>query len=256
MTLSRVSPEPACSLYPPQSQFSSFQARFTVPGWKLSDDLASVPNLLEIWRDLVEGRSAIVGHCVDEQSASLFLDRGPARRPSSWRQSHAEMLADVLVGAQQKTIAVDLAVSQSTISQRLSCALQAFGLEGPARRAPLGLAMLAAAYVLGPAFSAPGCRLLGPSDGSSNELCMARPDPFLRPQLAEAEYDVLRAVLAGRSQQQVGDARGRSPRTIANQLHAISEKLGVSGRFQWIFLAVSLSGGRNRCGAEQGHLRG
>lgn len=52
--------------------------------------------------------------------------------------------------------------------------------------------------------------------------------------LTAAEQEVARAVLEGRSNAQIAKERGTSPRTIANQLHSISKKLGVSGRSELV----------------------
>lgn len=48
--------------------------------------------------------------------------------------------------------------------------------------------------------------------------------------LSEAEGEIARAVIAGQSNGQIAAARGRSARTIANQLASIYRKLGVGSR--------------------------
>lgn len=48
--------------------------------------------------------------------------------------------------------------------------------------------------------------------------------------LTPAERDIVRRVLDGASNAQIARARGRSPRTVANQLAAIFRKLGVFSR--------------------------
>jgi DNA-binding CsgD family transcriptional regulator len=55
--------------------------------------------------------------------------------------------------------------------------------------------------------------------------------------LTRAEREVAKDVLAGHSSATIARRRGRSPRTIANQLAAIYRKLGVSSRAE---LAVRL----------------
>jgi DNA-binding CsgD family transcriptional regulator len=49
-------------------------------------------------------------------------------------------------------------------------------------------------------------------------------------ELTCAEREVTALVLEGRTNEQIAKARGTSPSTVANQLQAIFEKLGVSGR--------------------------
>lgn len=48
--------------------------------------------------------------------------------------------------------------------------------------------------------------------------------------LTSAERDVCRRLLRGRSNAEIAQARGRSDRTIANQVAAIFHKLGVGSR--------------------------
>jgi DNA-binding CsgD family transcriptional regulator len=48
--------------------------------------------------------------------------------------------------------------------------------------------------------------------------------------LTSAERDVIRLVLSGCSNAEVARARGRSPRTVANQLASIFRKLGIASR--------------------------
>ena len=57
--------------------------------------------------------------------------------------------------------------------------------------------------------------------------------------LTAAEMAVARAVVEGKSNAEIARERGRSPRTIANQVAAIFKKLGVSSRLE---LARRLNG--------------
>lgn len=52
--------------------------------------------------------------------------------------------------------------------------------------------------------------------------------------LTDAERDVVELLLEGRTNQEIADLRGRSYRTIANQLAAIYRKLGVASRTELI----------------------
>lgn len=49
-------------------------------------------------------------------------------------------------------------------------------------------------------------------------------------QLTDAERVVLRELLAGKSNAEIADARGTSPRTVANQISSLYRKLGVASR--------------------------
>lgn len=50
--------------------------------------------------------------------------------------------------------------------------------------------------------------------------------------LTTAESEVLDLVLEGRSNAEIASARGRSPRTVANQVAALFRKLGVRSRLE------------------------
>jgi DNA-binding NarL/FixJ family response regulator len=58
--------------------------------------------------------------------------------------------------------------------------------------------------------------------------------------MTSAELAVAELVIAGRSNREIAATRATSPRTVANQLRAIYQKLGVSSRTE---LLASLSGG-------------
>lgn len=58
--------------------------------------------------------------------------------------------------------------------------------------------------------------------------------------LSDAEREVVDGVLAGLSNAAIAKRRGTSERTVGNQLHSASRKLGVSGRSG----LVALAGGR------------
>lgn len=54
--------------------------------------------------------------------------------------------------------------------------------------------------------------------------------------LSEAEREVVDGVLAGLSNAAIALRRGTSERTVGNQLHSASRKLGVSGRSELVAL--------------------
>jgi len=58
-------------------------------------------------------------------------------------------------------------------------------------------------------------------------------------ELTDAEWQVARMVVAGLSNQQMAEARGRAVRTVANQVAQVLAKLGVERRSQ---LAARLLG--------------
>lgn len=204
-------------------------------------------SLIRIWDGLVEGRLRITDHRVDEASVSLFLTSQPpnGRQPAS--EFKIEILAGALTGRAQKETALDRRLTPSTVSLWIASVMRDMGLACCLRHAPLGLAMLASARALGQCGWFPGYHVIPSITVPSLELRMPRPDSTLRERLTPSEYEVLREAIAGSSHKEIGAQRGRSPRTVANQLRSVGSKLGVSGRFQWTHLAVMLSAGVEAC---------
>lgn len=62
--------------------------------------------------------------------------------------------------------------------------------------------------------------------------------------LTEAERAVAEAVLDGRSNAEIASARGTSTRTVANQIAAMFQKLGVGSRAELVALLEAEGGGR------------
>lgn len=65
-------------------------------------------------------------------------------------------------------------------------------------------------------------------------LSFELPEVALPKNLTPAEADVARAVLEGKSNQEIATQRGVSLRTIANQLQTIFRKVGVRSRWELI----------------------
>ncbi|MEZ4265996.1 MAG: helix-turn-helix transcriptional regulator [Myxococcota bacterium] len=61
-------------------------------------------------------------------------------------------------------------------------------------------------------------------------VAVPRDAPMAR--LSPAEQEVVRLVLDGRSNREIAAARGVSVKTVANQLRAVYEKLGICSRFE------------------------
>lgn len=116
------------------------------------------------------------------------------------------VLLHAMNGCPNKTIAMALALSGSTIAERLSVAARKFGV-----RSRVELIRT--------------CRAGAPRAG---------PPPSLSPtgmaRLTHAERDIVQRLLAGSSNAEIATARRRSVRTVANQIASIYRKLGVASR--------------------------
>jgi DNA-binding NarL/FixJ family response regulator len=79
-----------------------------------------------------------------------------------------------------------------------------------------------------------------------------RPDHDLKEVLTGAELAVARLLVDGASHAEIARARGSSRRTVANQLAAVFQRLGVSGRAD---LLRALSAGRTPWEPANGNAR-
>jgi DNA-binding CsgD family transcriptional regulator len=76
-----------------------------------------------------------------------------------------------------------------------------------------------------------GARVATFTIGDQAFMVLSVPKPELEsPLLTRTENEVLRLACAGRSNREIALVRGRSTRTIANQLSAIYVKLGLRSR--------------------------
>ncbi|HEX3759097.1 MAG TPA: helix-turn-helix transcriptional regulator [Kofleriaceae bacterium] len=76
--------------------------------------------------------------------------------------------------------------------------------------------------------------------GSSQTRAHEQAADILRSLLSGAELEIVTAVLRGHSNHQIAAMRGRSTRTVINQLASVYEKLGIHSRRELVI----------RCGGE------
>lgn len=138
-------------------------------------------------------------------------------------------LESVLTGESPKVLAYEGSVSTSTVAARCGIGLQSIAAETTVSAAP--------ALLLVAAHTARGMKLGGalvrPITGAEGERWLVRyerPDRQFAASLTEAECEVVRLLVEGRSHAQMSRIRERSERTIANQLGSAFRKLGASGR--------------------------
>lgn len=113
--------------------------------------------------------------------------------------SELRLVEGLAQGQQAKFLAAEFGVSPSAVSYRLRRMVRRLGLESTH-------ALLKSAA----------------ASSSARELLVAG--------LSPSELEVLHAVRAGLTNAQIGELRGRSPRTIANQVASILRKTGAAGR--------------------------
>jgi DNA-binding CsgD family transcriptional regulator len=191
-----------------------------------------------IWERLTAGSWRVVDHFTTE--ARLYLVVREQQRPVS--PPEADLLLRTLLGERQKTVAIDLDLSPSTLTTRLGSSLIKMGfLPKPARVPILLVATAAAAHGYAKLCDARLTRLPAAS-GEVVVLSTARFDTHLRLFLSPTEWLVSSLVVDGLSHREIAEKRGCAVRTVANQVSSIFRKLGISGRPELLLHAVTRHG--------------
>lgn len=201
-----------------------------------------------VWSEFCEGRWSLVAHGVDGQGRLLLMRRKASGQGSaclSAREKHATAVA--MRGGAAKVIASELEIGHSAAATLVYSAIAKLGLRSRVElkevfgAPPVG-------WTLAPGSSAAPANE-GDTDGTaaiaaatefrlgaSTYALLELPVRKLRPPpvLTEAEQDVVSHVLNARSNDEIARARRTSRNTVANQLHAVYVKLGISGRAELI----------------------
>jgi DNA-binding NarL/FixJ family response regulator len=195
--------------------------------------------LLSLIQGILRGRLRLAGSATTPERSTLWLcsvpESGDTENPRPARVTEA-----ILRGELPKHLAARMAVSRSTISSDVTRTIRRTSSgrgSGSVYRVPMALPLLAQAARGAPVT----IRVEGDPWHAASPFCVVsvvRPDGALEARLTPAEYAIVRLILEGRAQGEIADLRRTSRRTIANQSHAIFEKLGVSGRFSLLRLAV------------------
>lgn len=197
--------------------------------------------LAGLWRELRGGRTRIVSSFLTDTRCFLVLEDAQAplvdRRLSTRK---VQLLERILLGEGQKAVALALGVAASTVTLISSDCLKAMGLECRSSRVPLMLVMAAHAS-RGALYFAVGRQSQIEVCGRPHRVVSApRPDELLPELLSPAECAVTRLLVEGKCHADISTERRTSTRTIANQLAAAFNKLGVSGRSELLSRLVTL----------------
>ena len=186
-------------------------------------------DLATLWRELVSLKWFTSAGFCSATHCFLVLERHePPTELKPTLVRALKTLERVLTGESPKVLAYDSSVSQSTVAARCGMALSHIGVESTVSAAPT-LFILAAHAARGMKL---GSALVRPMAGAKERFLVRyeRPDRNWQGSLTEAEVEVVRLLIEGRTHAQMSQIRDRSERTIANQLGAAFRKVGVSGR--------------------------
>ncbi len=186
------------------------------------------------WRELREGRLRVTGSLCSNRRCYLTLEGADPERTEmvEFVREHLWLVERVLLGERQKVMAIEQGVSASTMAATLRRCLRVVGVDCRFQRVPLLLVMVANACLRAEC-AAQGS--LTPQRGEHSLLLGAAcPDVGVLEALGDEEAAVTRLWLEGKTHREIAELRRRSPHTVANQLAATYEKLGVSGRFELV----------------------
>jgi len=183
-----------------------------------------------LWSDLKRLKWFVSAGFCSSTHCFLVLERHRAELPVTRAVARAlTTLERVLTGESPKVLAYEESVSTSTVAARCGVGLQSIAAETTVSAAPV-LILLAAHSARGIKL---GSALVRPITGAEGERWLVRyerTDREFKAALSEAECEVVRLLVEGRSHAQMSRIRNRSERTIANQLGSAFRKLGASGR--------------------------
>lgn len=133
------------------------------------------------------------------------------------RRQHAEMIRLAIAGLSQKQMALALGIAQPYVSKHLKAARRTLGVG----RSTLLLAFDSSV-----------------ADRTTLHVVPAGTHVRVPHSLSSAEAAVVRQVLAGRSNQEIANARGRALRTVINQVASVFRKLDIASRGELFVLAA------------------
>lgn len=183
---------------------------------------ADAPSAVALWKGLVDGRWSLVDRFESDGKRFIVALENPIGTPPIAQLSPKERAVCQLAaeGYPNTSIAYALGSKPSTVGNQLSRALQKLRL---AKRSDL---------VRTWGLLARGDTQVSPLPEVDDALVVARGAQASRPlpQLTPAEREIATLLAEGWSNSDIARHRGVSPRTVANQVQRIFDKLGVSSR--------------------------
>lgn len=179
----------------------------------------------DLWPALIAGEWVLVDRFESSGRRVVVAHRTDAlARPlQALTSQEAQALQLALCGVANKVVALELGVSESTVSRLVERGLRRLDLATLAEAAELR-SMSHYRLSLGGGSSSAELAIL------EGELAHGSPSLLGPVPLTRAERMVLAAVLAGQSHQQIATARRTSRRTVDNQVASIYAKLRVKSR--------------------------
>lgn len=184
---------------------------------------AAPDRALELWRGLVAGRWSLVDHWENDgrRYVAAYANRPGLRDPRALTATEQSVLRYVALGARNKEASYALGLSEKTVSWCVTQILKKLRVRS---RVDLAAVLDAA--------RASWLDLPLAEDRLGVLAVDVVPRGAIADRLTAAEREVAERVTRGFSNAQIAAARGVSASTVAKQLQAIYEKLGIGNRSQ------------------------
>lgn len=190
-----------------------------------------------LWQDLVHGQARVHSHAFDDEYMAVRILASCER--AAMGASSQTILCETFAARAQKVVSIQRGIAPSTVSAALRQALTYLGLECAPSRIPLLLVIAAEAGLLGATVPGAFCIKQQVGDHQYTTLLLHDPRAWLLARLPSSEACVARLRLHGASLDEIAHLRGRSERTVANQLASVYRKLGVYGRGELLALLIA-----------------
>ena len=195
-------------------------------------------SLARLWTELTLGSCQVEEAQFSAQTCSLVVSRG--RRASSsaaaLSKRDIEVLEQSLLAGVRKSVAAHFDLCPSSIAEILRRCFVFIGLSCWPSRIPLIVVVAAhARYAQAPLLQE--SRTIARDQRKLRQsVSISRPDSELAGYLSPAEHAVTRLLIEGKSYAEIAELRQTSTRTVANQVAAAFQRLGVSGRAELLCL--------------------
>lgn len=197
-----------------------------LPAFETSAPPTLLP-LSRVWAALRSGAALVTG--IEQTADRLYITlerKRPRAATSRIVRRRLDVLERLLLGDSGKVVAYDLDVSISTIATDRIMACRALGLDGQTSRKLMFLVMAVHASF---GFIDPRAQIHETTPHQIT-LSIERPDRQIAPRVTTTEYEVLIDIVEGFTHSEIARRRGKSIRTVANQMASIFHKLRVSGK--------------------------
>ena len=190
------------------------------------------------WRGLLDGSSRLVTHWDEADERRLLLRRVDPTAPPLTKRECAVVLGATR-GRGVTLIALELGIAPATASEHLASAMQKLCVR---TRAQLVMLFASGSQTLLPPAGLRAAR------AAPDEMVLRFPLRTEALTLTRTEQLICRHILAGLGNLEIARRRGRSQRTIANQIASIYAKLDVGSRGELTSLLANHSLSRQPAG--------